>query len=194
VKRWKASKSDNSQLECGFLLPVYKSNLRWMKIIINHKTSSHGPELSNPYTHGTQCQPELSCRLPEITARHAARRPFDYMDITTPCIFFTEFGHTVFEKGLNLGTIFHKRSNPRSNQLLIKYAWILRFSCIILHKCMMIRHKWNTHMALSHLIQHGIANIATALPITVSFVFEVFCIILWHGKLFRWRKKWSLQK
>jgi hypothetical protein len=27
--------------------------------------------------------------------RHS--RPFDYMDITTPCIFFTEFGHTFLE-------------------------------------------------------------------------------------------------
>jgi hypothetical protein len=33
---------------------------------------------------------------------------------------------SVFEECLNLGTIFHKGSK----QLLIKYAWILRFSCI----------------------------------------------------------------
>jgi hypothetical protein len=40
------------------------------------------------------------------------------LDITTPSIFFTEFGHIVFEEGLNFGTLFHKRSK----QLFVMYA------------------------------------------------------------------------
>jgi hypothetical protein len=36
-----------------------------------------------------------------------AFRPFNCMDTFTPCIFFAGFGATVFEEGLNLGTIFH---------------------------------------------------------------------------------------
>jgi hypothetical protein len=77
--------------------------------------------------------------------RQRQYRPFNCMDTFTPCIFF-EFGHhTVFEGSHNLGTIFHKHSKPYMFKVTFdKYAWFLRFSYIILHKC--IRHKRNTHI------------------------------------------------
>jgi hypothetical protein len=71
-------------------------------------------------------------------------RPFTCMDTFTPCIFLLNLGTQYLS--LNLGTIFHKCSK----QLLLKNAWILRFSYIILQKCM-IKHKRNTRMTLSHL-------------------------------------------